>query len=128
MRVTAVVLGLVGGIVGFVFSIFAILAGSAASVMGTVSGGGLVFLAFVAMLASFAGVIGGALAMARPGTAAALMLIGAIVGFIALPGIYIVPGALMLIGGILAWFASRREPQAGEGTSYTPPTTPHPTA
>lgn len=102
MRVAALVLGIIGGIAGIVGAVFALFVGGVGAVVGAEGAQTVTGLGFAAIPLAILGIIGGAVAMAKPKAAGILMLISGIGGFIAISVGYIVAGPLLVIGGILA--------------------------
>jgi hypothetical protein len=108
MRIAALVLGIVGGILG-------IFGGLAASAVGTLGialeaegSGMLMGLGAVALLVSIFAIVAGALALKYPKFSGWSMIASAVVGFIAVSGGYLIAGILLLIGGILALLSTRQ--------------------
>ncbi len=102
MRIAALVLGILGGVIGLFMSGGALFIGGVGAAVGaagasTVIGGG-----WAALALSILGIVGGALAIAKPKLAGWFMVIAAVGGFIAVFIAFIVAGPLLLIGGILA--------------------------
>ncbi len=100
MRTAATILGVLGGVFGLLISF---LAGSIMSVFGQ-SGFGLLSIGF-----AIAGVVGGALSSAKPKLAAVVMIVSAGFGFLEFQQavvIYVIPGALLVVGALLSLQAS----------------------
>ncbi len=122
MRVAALILGIIGGIIGLFAAGFALFVGAVGTATGAANSGMAVGGGWAALALSVVGVVGGALAMAKPRAAALLMIIAAVGGFISVFIAYVVAGPLLLIGAILA-FAGRAKkghgaigPSAGAAT------------
>lgn len=114
MRVAALVLGLVGGILGLFGAGCALAIGGVGAALAvekasTVIGGGWAAVGFSAL-----GIVGGGLAMTKPRAAAALMLIAGIGGFISIFMAYLISAVLLLLGALFAFLgrAPRAQPQA----------------
>jgi hypothetical protein len=105
MRVAAMVLGIIGGIIGLFAGGVALAIGGIGSVAGTQGAGTAIGGGWAAL--SVLGIVGAALALARPKVAGALMLVAAVGGFVSVFVAYIVAGPLLLIGGLLALLARR---------------------
>ncbi len=103
MRTGALVLGLIGGIIGLFAGGFAIAVGGIGTAVQTNNAGSVVVLGFIALGLAIVGIVGGALSQAKPRVAAALMLVAGIGGFIAVSLFWIVSGVLLVIGALLAF-------------------------
>lgn len=125
MRVAALILGIIGGIIGLFAAGAALFIGAVGTATGADNSGMVVGGGWAALALSVIGIVGGALSMAKPRAAAVLMLIAAVGGFISVFIAYIVAGPLLLIGATLAFLSrgktvvtapeptvSRHEPQA----------------
>jgi hypothetical protein len=109
MKVAALILGILGGIAGVLGGLAALTVGGVRTILPDVAGLGIVALSFVTMGAGILGIIGGALAIGFPRTAGWLMLVSAVTGLIATTAAYVLAAILLVIGGILALTAGRRE-------------------
>lgn len=117
MRVTALVLGVLGGVVGLTCGSLAVQTGAGlqeiSRVLGTsaserLSGAQqLVGLGRLAVLVSLLGIVAGGLALGRPRTAGALMLIAALTGVLLIRSDYLIAGGLLLAGAVLSLLAPR---------------------
>src|SRR5579884_3315177 len=113
MRGTALGLGIAGGALGLIVSVIEWFIGGVGTALhaqgaGTVSG-----LAWLALLAGVVGIVGGAMALARPRLAALLMLVACVVGFIAASLFWILSGVLLFVGALLAFLGRPRQAVAG---------------
>jgi len=108
MKIAALILGILGGIAGVVGSILVLVLGGIGSAFGGEGAGTVTTLGWVALLLSIIGIVGGALALAKPKIAGIVMLVMGIGGFIAVSLGYVVAGPLLIIGGILALVGSRK--------------------
>ncbi len=98
MRVAGLVLGLLGGVFGFLGALFAPIGG----VLGVEDASTPpIGLGFAAVPFAILGVIGGAMALARPKISGIMLIISAVGGIVAIPAAYLLPGILLLVGGIL---------------------------
>ncbi len=114
MRLTALVLGVVGGVVGIWSSNSQLQAAVQLNWLNRLIGttiferslgtsiNALVGAAALATVLSILGVVGGGLVMARPRTAAILMIVAAIGGVVLLRAAYVLPAAILVSGAILA--------------------------
>src|ERR1035437_10278852 len=108
MRIAALILGIIGGIIGLFAAGAAIAIGGVGTAVGANQAGMVVSLGFAAIGLSVLGIVGAALALAKPKLAGVLMIIAGIGGFIAVSIAYIVAGPLLLIGGLFALLARGR--------------------
>jgi Protein of unknown function (DUF4064) len=98
-RTTEFVLGLIGGIFGFGSALFAIFFGAvdeAVSGSSQVSG-----LGWAALLFSVLAIVGSVVVKFKPKAGGWMMLISAIGGIISVSLFYALPGALLLIAGLM---------------------------
>ncbi|WAH38218.1 hypothetical protein [Alicyclobacillus dauci] len=95
----ALLLGLVGGIIGIVETVLNIAYGSGNTPSVNVH-------AIGAILFSVVGVVGSLLARKVPRVAGVVMLVGAVGGFILATFSFIPPGVLLLLAGLIAVFTS----------------------
>lgn len=109
MKTAALILGIIGGIGGFVGALFALVVGGIGGVFGAEGAQTVTYLGWVAIPLSIMGIVGGAISRAKPRGAGILMLVSGIGGFIAISGGYLFGGPLLIVGGILALVASRSE-------------------
>ena len=109
-RTTEFVLGLIGGIFGILSGITALLVGGVfgafnASGSGTIMGGGI-----VAIIVSIVGIVSGIIAKSKAKLGGILMLLSGIIGFISIFVFYILPGVLLIIGGIMCLVKKSKSP------------------
>ncbi|HEY3063217.1 MAG TPA: DUF4064 domain-containing protein [Chloroflexota bacterium] len=92
--------------------------------LGTEGASTVVGLGWAALGLSVLGIIGGALALAKPRLAGLLLLIAGIGGTISISLAYVVAGPLLVIGGILALVGGRRKSATRQATpAATQPST-----
>jgi len=108
MKIAALILGILGGIAGIVGSILVLVVGGIWSAFGGEGAGTVTTLGWVSLPVSLVGIVGGALALAKPKIAGIMMLLMGIGGFIAISLGYVVAGPLLITGGILALVGSRK--------------------
>jgi len=102
MRTGAMVLGIIGGLAGIAGAFFALLVGGLGKAFGAAEAQTVIGLGWAAIPLSLLGIVGGAMAKAKPTAAGILMLISGIGGFIAISMGYIIAGPLLVIGGVFA--------------------------
>lgn len=107
MRTGALLLGIIGGLGGFLGGVFVLLVGGIGEAFGAGETETLIGQGWAAILLAIIGIIGGSLARARPTAAGILMLISGIGGFIAISAGYILGGPLLIVGGIMALVARK---------------------
>jgi hypothetical protein len=103
LRVAALILGIIGGMVGLIAAGVALGVGALANATGAQGGNTVVYLGWAALALSGLGIVGGALALAKPRAASVLMLIAGIGGLVAISLAYVVSGPLLIVGGVLAF-------------------------
>lgn len=96
MRTGAMVLGIIGGIIGLFIAGIAIIV-EAAATDHNVAGG------FLLLLLCVAGIVGAALTQAKPMAAAILMGLAGLVGFVFAGLLWIVAGPLLIAGAVMAY-------------------------
>jgi hypothetical protein len=101
-RVAETIMGVLGGIFGILGSFFALSIGGIGAAFGAEGYSDIVNSAWVAILLSIVGLIGGAIASRNAETGGIIMVVCGIGGFIAISMGYIVAGPLLIIGGVLA--------------------------
>ena len=117
MTTGAMIVGIIGGVVGLIVGI---IAWTIASFLGAlltffhIDGSGIALLGFLVLALSVVGLVGGALAKAKPLAAGILMLIGGAGGFPLVGWFWLFPGILLIIGGILAIVGHMGEPKPVE--------------
>ena len=103
MRIAALVLGIVGGLLGIGAGLLVILTSSGSGfTVGSVKPEFIFALGWAAFPLSMMGIVGGALAVAKPKVAGILMLISAVGGALVIALGYTISAPLLLTGGILA--------------------------
>ena len=131
MRNTATILGIIGGILGMIFSTVIIIAGIAMQFVGTIIpndvdipmnilrllplfGNMAIVRGIGALIFAIVGLIAGINVKKRHQLAGVFLLIAAIAGYIFLFVGFIVPGILLIIGGILALVSKGSLPESEE--------------
>jgi hypothetical protein len=108
MKITSLILGILGGISALATSVILLVIGHLGEGLGAARAGNLLLSGRVTLALAVVGIVGGALALSRPLVAGILMLVSGAGGFIALWGGYIWSGPLLIAGGVLALIASRK--------------------
>jgi len=107
-RTTEFVLGLIGGIIGLFSAMAVLLIGgidAAFSSSGTSDLGGL---GWSAMLFSVLGIIGSIVVKRKAKLGGTFMTIAAIAGIISVSMFYVIPGILLIIGGLMGLFRKNK--------------------
>lgn len=102
MRLAALILGILGGIVGILGGGAATLIGGVGQVLEAEGASTVVGLGMAAIPTAILGIVGGAMAMARPKAAGIMMLISAGAGVIFVSAAYYIAAIMLVAGGILA--------------------------
>ena len=112
MLTGAMVLGIIGGVVGLFLGILGLFG---ATVLGDLGMEEDIWLAALLLVLALAGVVGGGIVKAKPGLSSVLMLVGGIGGFLIVWSgwfYWAFPGILLLIAGGLA-LAGRKQGARG---------------
>ena len=119
MRVAALVIGIFGAFAAFIGAVVALAVGGLGEAVGADDSGTVVIGGVVAIGMSIVGLVGAALAIAKPRLASVLMLTSAVVGLIAIFVAYILATVLFLIAAALA-FLGRQKSSKGEEPTAVP--------
>ena len=109
MKIAAMVLGIIGGLAGLGGAVMALFFGGLGSAFGAHDAGLISSLGLLALPFSILGVVGGAMASAKPALAGKLMIASAIGGFISISFGYIIAAILLIIAGVLAIIEGKKE-------------------
>ena len=96
------ILGLIGGIIGFLAGFAAIAIGGLGSAMSVNGASGIIGLGIGAIIFSIIGIIGAAIVKNKTKIAGYLMIISAIGGLICVSAFYILSFVLLIIAGLMA--------------------------
>lgn len=122
MKIAAMIVGLIGSIIGLFSACSAGAIGTmgrAFEAEGSATVQNLAWFAFVVVLV---GLVGAALAIAKPKLAGIMMIGAGLVGFIAISALWIPSGVMLLIAGVLALLAAK----GGKSIEMPPPAPPAP--
>ncbi|PLR99578.1 DUF4064 domain-containing protein [Bacillus sp. T33-2] len=103
-RTTEFVLGLLGGIFGFIAAILALVVGGVDAAFSSSGTSEVIGLGWAAILLSIVGIVGSVFVKFKPKFGGILMLISAIGGVISISMFYMLPGLLLLIAGLMGVF------------------------
>ena len=109
MKIAGLILGILGGLGGLLGSLFAVSIGGLGAAFQAEGAQEVVGLGGAAFVFAIIGIVGGALAMAKPKIAGWLLIIAAIGGLIAVSMAWIMAFPLLLIGGIILIIYARNE-------------------
>lgn len=113
MKIASLILGILGGIAGIFGAILGVFIGGVGGAIGTEGSSVVVIGGFLAIFLSIIGIIGGAMAMAKPHMSGIMMSIAAVGGLIAISAGYIVAFPLLITGGIISFVVSKKEGSFG---------------
>lgn len=105
MKLAALIVGIFGSMAGFIAAIFGLIFGGIDAAIG--GGAGIVWQSFGAMGMSVVGLVGAALAIAKPRIAAGAMVVSAIGGTISISLFYAPAAVLLLIAALLAFLGRK---------------------
>lgn len=105
MKLAALIVGIFGSMAGFIGAIFGLIVGGIDAAIG--GGAQIAWLSFGAMGMSVVGLVGAALAIAKPRIAVGLMVVSAVLGTIFI-SLFYVPAAVMLVIAALLAFLGRK--------------------
>ncbi|MFH1142001.1 MAG: hypothetical protein V1724_10195 [Chloroflexota bacterium] len=108
MRIAALVIGIIGAMAGFIGGLIALVAGGIAGAFGAESAGTVEGLGLAGIGFSVVGLVGAALAIAKPKVAAILMVISAVGGIISIFVAYILAALLLGIAALLAFLGRNK--------------------
>ncbi|AAY60331.1 DUF4064 domain-containing protein (plasmid) [Bacillus cereus] len=100
-RTIEFVLGLIGGILGILCAVLVLFFGGFGTAIDVDGADQIIILGWGAVFSSILGIIGSVVVKSKSGIGGAFMLIAAIIGFLCIFAIYILPGALLAIGGLM---------------------------
>ena len=108
-RTVEFILGLIGGIFGFLGAILTILLGGLGAAIGEAAenqevaqqGSGIIALGFIAIIFAVIGIVGAALVKSKPKLGGGLMVVSAIGGLISISLAYSLSFILLIIGGLM---------------------------
>ncbi|EIJ79177.1 hypothetical protein PB1_16509 [Bacillus methanolicus PB1] len=103
-RTTEFVLGLLGGIFGFIGAFMALFIGGVDAAFSSSGTSEVIGLGWAAVILSILGIIGSVVVKSKAKFGGILMLISAIGGVISISMFYILPGVLLLIAGLMGIF------------------------
>lgn len=108
-RTLEFVLGLIGGIVGVIFSLLAVLGGGVIANLGIgagedVVGGAIILTGILAVVVSIIGIVGSIVVRKKGIAGGIIMVIAAVAGFICLSTGYLIPAILLAASGLLGIF------------------------
>lgn len=106
MRVAAMVLGLIGGIIGL---LVALLHGIVGVLAGASSEGSHNWLAWLTLACAIVGIAGAAIVLSKARTGSILLLVAGLVGFVGSSAFWLVSGILLLLAAVFAFLGRNAE-------------------
>ncbi|HFR4156240.1 DUF4064 domain-containing protein [Bacillus cereus] len=103
-RTAEFVLGLIGGIVGIICAFVALLIGGMGAAFEADGANTVIGLGWGAVALSILGIVGSVMVRSKAKVGGIMMTVAAIGGFICISIIYLLPGVLLLIGGLMGIF------------------------
>lgn len=103
-RTTEFILGLLGGIFGFIGAIMALFIGGVDAAFSSSGESSIIGLGWAAIFLSIIGIIGSVVVKGKPKFGGLLMLVSAIGGVISISLFYLLPCILLLIAGLMGVF------------------------
>ncbi|MEC0073260.1 DUF4064 domain-containing protein [Bacillus bombysepticus] len=103
-RTTEFVLGLIGGIFGILGAILALMVGGLGAAFEAEGANSIIGLGWAAVGLSILGIVGSVVVKSKAKAGGIMMTIAAIGGIICIFVFYILPGILLLIGGLMGIF------------------------
>ncbi|MCU5549905.1 DUF4064 domain-containing protein [Bacillus cereus] len=103
-RTAEFVLGLIGGIFGIICAFVALLIGGMGAAFEADGANTVIGLGWGAVALSILGIVGSVMLRSKAKVGGIMMTVAAIGGFICISIIYLLPGVLLLIGGLMGIF------------------------
>ncbi|MCU4770177.1 DUF4064 domain-containing protein [Bacillus toyonensis] len=103
-RTAEFVLGLIGGIFGIICAFVALLIGGMGAAFEADGANTIIGLGWGAVGLSILGIVGSVMVRSKAKVGGIMMTVAAIGGFICISLIYLLPGVLLLIGGLMGIF------------------------
>lgn len=103
-RTAEFVLGLIGGIFGILCAFIALFIGGLGSALEADGANTVIGLGWGAVALSVLGIVGSVMVRSKAKVGGIMMTVAAIGGFICISIIYLLPGVLLLIGGLMGIF------------------------
>ncbi|WP_144513692.1 DUF4064 domain-containing protein [Bacillus mycoides] len=103
-RTAEFVLGLIGGIFGIICAFIALLIGGMGAAFEAEGANTIIGLGWGAVGLSILGIVGSVMVRGKAKVGGIMMTVAAIGGFICISIVYLLPGVLLLIGGLMGIF------------------------
>ncbi|MEK5251557.1 DUF4064 domain-containing protein [Bacillus sp. FSL R9-9530] len=103
-RIAEFALGLIGGIFGIICAFIALLIGGMGAAFEAEGADSIIGLGWVAVALSILGIVGCVVVKKNAKIGGIMMTVAAIGGFICISIVYLLPGVLLLIGGLMGIF------------------------
>ncbi|MFD3157155.1 DUF4064 domain-containing protein [Haloimpatiens sp. FM7330] len=108
-RTAEFVLGLIGGILGIICGIAAMGIGGLGDAFGAEGANAVGSLGIVAIVLSILGIVGAIIVRSKAKLGGGFMTIAAVGGVICVSALYILPGILLIIGGLMGLFKKSKD-------------------
>ncbi|MDA1657918.1 DUF4064 domain-containing protein [Bacillus cereus group sp. TH150LC] len=103
-RTTEFVLGLIGGIFGIICAFIALMIGGMGAAFEADGANTIIGLGWGAVGLSTLGIVGSVMVKSKAKVGGIMMTVAAVGGFICISAVYLLPGILLLIGGLMGIF------------------------
>ncbi|MGG0721896.1 DUF4064 domain-containing protein [Bacillus mycoides] len=107
-RTAEFVLGLIGGIFGVICAFIALMIGGMGAAFEAEGANTIIGLGWSAVGLSILGIVGSVMVRSKAKVGGIMMTIAAIGGFICISIFYLLPGVLLLIGGLMGIFRKNK--------------------
>ena len=107
-RTAECVLGLIGGIFGVICAFIALMIGGMGAAFEAEGANTIIGLGWGAVGLSILGIVGSVMVRSKAKVGGIMMTIAAIGGFICISIFYLLPGVLLLIGGLMGIFRKNK--------------------
>ncbi|CAM4333279.1 MULTISPECIES: DUF4064 domain-containing protein [Bacillus] len=107
-RTAEFVLGLIGGIFGVICAFIALMIGGMGAAFEAEGANTIIGLGWGAVGLSILGIVGSVMVRSKAKVGGIMMTIAAIGGFICISIFYLLPGVLLLIGGLMGIFRKNK--------------------
>jgi hypothetical protein len=118
MRITALILGIIGGLAGLVAALLAVTVGGIGSAVGAQDAGMVGGLGIFALVLAIVGLAGAGLALSKPRLSAGLLLASGLLGFLAVSLFWLFAGLLLIPASAFAFFGRAKGAPVAQDPSH----------